>query len=282
MFFERTSAQSISSQSPDFLAQFASLSSRQVGLPRWCRDGVGEWDLTSELYHILLYNHNRHGWGEYALVIDGGGRCCGWYLKLVVSGTVMLMSVFEEKWAVVVCLSPCRITFWNKFISHFSDVSRLLAWFHVQVRTVAVERGYEQMTATTWRRGNAMPYFHDNIESALLGSANGLMCATRGWECAQSGPFSVLLQDYALRSFVRVEWLQINFLWLASDTRGPLLFLVILECLCTEQAVFFAIICSLRYCTVEAVNARTTPQNFRFCDFAARDSYGHVKLQNSS
>ena len=149
-----------------------------------------------------------------------------------------------------------------------------------------LQGGYEQMTATTWRRGNAMPYFHDNVASALLGCANGLIWAAREWECAQLGPFSVLLQDYtavyALRSFVRVERLQINFLCLASDTRGPLLFLVIVECLCTKQAVFFAIICSLWYCTVEAVNARTTPQNFRFCDFAARDIYGHAKLQNSS
>ena len=27
----------------------------------------------------------------------------------------------------------------------------------------------------------------DALESALLGSANGLMCATRKWECAQFG-----------------------------------------------------------------------------------------------
>ena len=208
------------------------------------------------------------------VVVDLLGQ--GWWASCAAHADVCLRGIMRR-------LFPCHLTSWPIiYLTLFWRISRML----LACRFAQLRGGYEQMTATTWRWGNAMPYFHDNVASALLGSANGLIWAARGWECAQLGPFSVLLQDYtavyALRSFVRVEWLQINFLCLASVTRGPLLFLVILECLCTEQAVFFAIICSLRYCTVEAVNARTTPQNFRFCDFAARDSYGHVKLQNSS
>ena len=75
-------------------------------MPRWCWETL----LTTEHYHSLLFNHHRHGWGEYGLRIGRWGRRCCWFIgagvMCILPAVLMLLSVFADNEEAF----PCRIT----------------------------------------------------------------------------------------------------------------------------------------------------------------------------
>ena len=99
------------------------------------------------------------------------------------------------------------------------------------------------------------------------------------WEFARFGSSSVLLQDCS--DELRTSGVITDSRWIFADWRLIRTILAVSRDIGVPvvwaSSVFFVRISSLRHCTVEAVNARTTPQNSRFCDFAAIGSYCHLE-----
>ena len=146
----------------------------------------------------------------------------------------------------------------------------LACTLHVQVRTVQREvtsrwprRRDNEATRCPWKRASGIRQWL-NVRYSQMG-----MCSIR------------LVQRAAARLLWGVTYEWSDYRWFFFDWHLIRAVLAVSRDI-IEQAVFIARICSLQYCTIETVNARTTPRNFRFCDFAAWDSYGHVELQNSS